>query len=467
MSSDCAIKVNQLGKNYRIYARPIDRVREMFSIRGRKYHSEFAAIENLSFSVDKGETVGIIGPNGSGKSTLLEIICGTLTPTSGDVLVKGRVAALLELGAGFNPAFSGKENVYLNAALLGVSRAEIDERFDEILEFANIGEFVNHPVSTYSSGMYVRLAFATAINTDPDILIVDEALAVGDIRFQRKCFRRFQEMQEAGKTILFVSHAVDLVQAHCSRAIYLRSGRIHSAGSPKAVIQDYLEDLFGAAGESSTQPKPDSTGKRSNGLKTNGDSSPEQGESPHSDPEGVGSKTGGTTKTIPAPLEVPADLCPAQPTYNPNEYRWGDQRAVIYDYHLTNSAGQKKAVFDRQEKVRLCVHMFFAEALTDIIYGFTLKTVDGQTVFGANTRERGIGAQDRVAGEATTVTFEFACAILPGQYFISLGIALDDNSRDNVAVDRRYDLIHFPVVGEVGDFGVADLSLTIAEGSCD
>ncbi|MBT4403658.1 MAG: ABC transporter ATP-binding protein, partial [Acidiferrobacteraceae bacterium] len=200
MSSEFAIKVSELVKNYRIYARPIDRVREMFSIRRRRYHSDFAALADLSFSVERGETVGIIGPNGSGKSTLLEIICGTLTPTSGDVLVKGRVSALLELGAGFNPAFSGRENVYLNAALLGVSRAEIDERFDEIVEFANIGEFINHPVSTYSSGMYVRLAFATAINTDPDILIVDEALAVGDIRFQRKCFRRFQEMQKAGKT---------------------------------------------------------------------------------------------------------------------------------------------------------------------------------------------------------------------------------------------------------------------------
>jgi len=164
---------------------------------------------------------------------------------------------------------------------------------------------------------------------------------------------------------------------------------------------------------------------------------------------------------------APNDCCAAQPTYNPNEYRWGDQRAAIFDYQLTNMAGQKKVVFDRQEKVRLCVHMFFAEALADLIYGFTLKTVDGQTVFGANTRERHIGAQDRVAGESITVVFEFTCAVVPGQYFISIGIALDDASRDNVAVDRRYDLIHLSVVGELGDFGVADLDLTIAEGGCD
>ena len=463
MSSECAIKVSRLVKNYRIYTRPVDRVREMFSIRGRKYHSEFSAIESLSFSVDKGETVGIIGPNGSGKSTLLEIICGTLTPTSGDVLVNGRVAALLELGAGFNPAFSGRENVFLNAALLGVSRAEIDERFDEIVDFANIGEFINHPVSTYSSGMYVRLAFATAINTDPDILIVDEALAVGDIRFQRKCFRRFQEMQEAGKTILFVTHAVDLVQAHCSRAIYLRSGKICSVGLPKAVIQDYLEDLFGAAGESSTQSIPDLTGKRSVDLKTITDGPEELDGRPHSDYEGANPRTGGRTTTAPAPQAVPEDRCLTRPSYNANEYRWGDQRAMIFDYELTNGDGLRKVAFARGEKARLSVNVFFSESLEKIIYGFTLKTVDGRTVFGANTRERRIEARDRDAGESTILVFEFLCALIPGEYFISLGIALDDASRDNVAVDRRYDLIHLPVVGELGDFGVADLDLTITE----
>ncbi|MEE1567053.1 MAG: ABC transporter ATP-binding protein, partial [Arenicellales bacterium] len=216
MSFETAIAVKDLGKRYRIYARPLDRARELYSIRGRRYHSEFVALADINFQVKRGETVGIIGPNGSGKSTLLEIICGTLTASSGEVDVNGTVAALLELGAGFNPAFSGRENVYLNAALLGISREQVDARFADIVEFANIGEFIEHPVSTYSSGMYVRLAFATAVNTDPDILIVDEALAVGDIRFQRKCFRKFQEMQQAGKTILFVSHAIELIQSHCS-----------------------------------------------------------------------------------------------------------------------------------------------------------------------------------------------------------------------------------------------------------
>ena len=186
MSSRSVINVKGLQKQYRIYNRPLDRIRELYSVTGRKFHRNYQALSDIDFEVLKGETVGIIGPNGSGKSTLLEIICGTLTQTAGEVTVNGRIAALLELGAGFNPIFSGRENVYLNAALIGITKDEIDERFSDILEFANIGEFIEHPVSTYSSGMYVRLAFATAINTDPDILIVDEALAVGDIRFQRK-----------------------------------------------------------------------------------------------------------------------------------------------------------------------------------------------------------------------------------------------------------------------------------------
>ena len=300
MSSDSAITVRGLGKDYRIYQRPIDRIRGMYSVRGRNYHSVFTALDDVSFDVAPGQTVGIIGPNGSGKSTLLEMVCGTLTPTRGTVTVSGRLAALLELGAGFNPAFSGRENVYLNAALLGISREEVEERFEDIVECAGIGEFVEHPVSTYSSGMYVRLAFATAVNTDPDVLIVDEALAVGDIRFQRKCFRRFQEMQKAGKTILFVTHSVDLVQAHCSHAIYLKSGEVRSKGEPKTVIQDYLEDLFG----SESANESDDANSREPELypKTN-KSQPEQ--------------------------DLPRDLCSSRPLYNPNEYRWGDRRAVI------------------------------------------------------------------------------------------------------------------------------------------
>lgn len=432
MSSDSAITVRGLGKDYRIYQRPIDRIREMYSVRGRDYHSVFTALDNVSFDVAPGQTVGIIGPNGSGKSTLLEMVCGTLTPTRGTVTVSGRLAALLELGAGFNPAFSGRENVYLNAALLGISREEVEKRFEDIVEFAGIGEFVEHPVSTYSSGMYVRLAFATAVNTDPDVLIVDEALAVGDIRFQRKCFRRFQEMQKAGKTILFVTHSVDLVQAHCSHAIYLKSGEVRSKGEPKTVIQDYLEDLFGSE---SINESDEASSKELEAFPKTNKSRPGQ--------------------------DLPRDLCSSRPLYNPNEYRWGDRRAVIYDYVLRSEDGPIRGGFERGQKICLDVSINLTESIDHLILGFTVKTVDGRTVFGANTRERDVKLPELGAGDNLTVQFDFVCALIPGEYFLSIGLAQDDQSRDNIAVDRRYDLIHMPVRGSSGDFGVADLGLSI------
>ena len=452
MSSDSSISVRELGKDYRIYGRPIDRIREMYSVRGRSYHSVFTALDDVSFDVAPGETVGIIGPNGSGKSTLLEMVCGTLTPTRGAVSVSGRLAALLELGAGFNPAFSGRENVYLNAALLGISKEEVQERFEDIVEFAGIGEFIEHPVSTYSSGMYVRLAFATAVNTDPDILIVDEALAVGDIRFQRKCFRRFQEMQNAGKTILFVTHSVELVQAHCSRAIYLKSGNIRSKGEPKLVIQDYLEDLFGSESTASTSvreidPETFSQSKRS--------------EVTHEASQRQHNASLDNAERDPS-LFLPQDLCPTRPLYNPNEYRWGDQRAVIFDYALCGADGPIRGGFKRGQGISLDVSVCLAESIDDLIIGFTLKTVDGRTVFGANTRERAIEVPSLDRGCHLVVRFNFICALIPGEYFLSIGIAQDDPVRDNIAVDRRYDLIHVPVHGASGDFGVADLDLSIA-----
>ena len=458
MSFETAIAVKDLGKRYRIYARPLDRARELYSIRGRRYHSEFVALADINFQVKRGETVGIIGPNGSGKSTLLEIICGTLTASSGEVDVNGTVAALLELGAGFNPAFSGRENVYLNAALLGISREQVDARFADIVEFANIGEFIEHPVSTYSSGMYVRLAFATAVNTDPDILIVDEALAVGDIRFQRKCFRKFQEMQQAGKTILFVSHAIELIQSHCSHAIYLRKGKIAANGMPKEVIQAYLEDLFG---ESSAAEE--SIGS---GLKAAGEGSSAVSLTEHtgmSSSEDSATRSSLHHKAQVADTVRFLDLCPQQRTYNPNEYRWGTGQAVIFDYALRRQDENQDGLFRSGEDLAVEMRVGFNEPLQGLIYGFTVKTVDGRTVYGCNTRARNVATSDRVVGDTIGVTFTFRFNVIPGEYFLSLGVAVDDDTRDNVAIDRRYDLIHVTVTGELGDFGIADLDTTICE----
>jgi lipopolysaccharide transport system ATP-binding protein len=243
MSSDVAISVKGLSKCYQIYGKPHDRLLQMF-FRGRKtLYREFWALREIDFEVRRGETVGIIGRNGSGKSTLLQLICGTLNATFGTVETRGRIAALLELGSGFNPEFSGRENVYLNAALYGLSREEIQERFDSILEFSEIGEFIDQPVKTYSSGMFVRLAFAVVAHVDADILIIDEALAVGDIRFQNKCQRKLEEFRKSGCSILFVSHSPGLVEAFCDHAIWLDGGRLQAAGKPADLIRDYVNAM--------------------------------------------------------------------------------------------------------------------------------------------------------------------------------------------------------------------------------
>src|SRR5450432_3012070 len=234
-----ALRIERVSKQYRIYDHPGDRLKESLTRGHWKWHREFWALGDVSFEVEAGTTTGIVGPNGSGKSTLLQIVTGTLEPTHGNVAYEGRIAALLELGAGFNPEFTGLENVFMNAALIGFSRAETQKLLPEIERFAEIGDFIHQPVKTYSSGMYVRLAFATAVATDPQILIIDEALSVGDAVFQHRCLRRIKQMQESGTTILFCSHDPSAVKALCSRAILLNQGRVDTDGKPTEVLNRY------------------------------------------------------------------------------------------------------------------------------------------------------------------------------------------------------------------------------------
>lgn len=253
--NDIAIRVQNLGKCYQIYGAPRDRLKQFLLPRFQRaigkqpiqYYREFWALKDVSFEIKKGETVGIIGRNGSGKSTLLQIICGTLSPTSGSVQTNGRIAALLELGSGFNPEFTGRENVYMNAAVLGLSKEEVDKRFDDIAAFADIGQFIEQPVKTYSSGMVVRLAFAVAINVDPEILIVDEALSVGDELFQRKCFSRIEAIKNNGATILFVSHSGSTIVELCDRAVLMDSGEKLAVGVPKQIVGRYQKLLYAPA----------------------------------------------------------------------------------------------------------------------------------------------------------------------------------------------------------------------------
>jgi lipopolysaccharide transport system ATP-binding protein len=418
--ANTAIRVRGVGKCYRIYRRPADRIRELWSPTGRTCHEPFWALRDVAFEVAAGETVGLIGPNGSGKSTLLEILCGTLTPTEGSVEVDGRVAALLELGAGFNPEFSGRENVFMNASILNIPRQRVVERFDEICAFAEIGEYIDRPVKTYSSGMYVRLAFATAIHTDPDVLIIDEALAVGDIRFQRKCYRQFHELQARGVTILFVTHAVELIRAHCHRAIFLERGRVRDVGDPRTVVHSYLDSQFGAR-----------------------HGAPDPGRD--------------------AAASAALDRCRARSSYNLMEYRWGDGRARIVDYELRAGEFVDPRMVASGSRVEVAMRIRFLADLSGLIYGLTVKTVDGITVFGSNSRERDVPTRGHVSGDETVVRFSFVARLVPGEYFISLGVAVDDNTVDNLAIDRRYDLIHLTIDGPGRNFGIADLGLEIAE----
>jgi ABC-type polysaccharide/polyol phosphate transport system ATPase subunit len=256
MSENTVIKVEKLTKVYRLYDRPLDRLREAFHPFGRKFHKDFHALHDVSFEVKKGEIVGLIGKNGSGKSTLLKIISGVLTPTSGKVSVNGRISALLELGAGFNPELTGLENVYFSGTVMGYSRSEMASRLDAILSFAEIGEFIHQPVKVYSSGMFVRLAFAVAINVEPEILVVDEALAVGDVQFQRKCLDHFYRLMEQGVTIFFVTHDTYTVRTFCNRTLYLKDGGIRFHGLSAEAVELYTYDMQCAA-RASTDDNPE------------------------------------------------------------------------------------------------------------------------------------------------------------------------------------------------------------------
>ena len=248
------IRADNLGKCYRIYDNPKDRLKQALWRGRRQYYREFWALRDVSFEVRRGETLGIIGRNGSGKSTLLQMICGTLTPTEGAVQTNGRVAALLELGSGFNPEFTGRENVAINARLLGLSEEEVDEKFEQIVEFSEIGQFIDQPVKTYSSGMFVRLAFAIASHSDPDVLIVDEALSVGDFAFQNKCITRIKQLRDKGMTLVFVSHDLSTLQLICDRAIWIHQGQLRSEGDPIRICQDY----YGFTGNGKDKLEPES-----------------------------------------------------------------------------------------------------------------------------------------------------------------------------------------------------------------
>lgn len=380
MSSDIAIRVSGLGKSYLIYERPHDRLLQMLWRGRRRYFREFHALSDVNFEIKRGETVGIIGRNGSGKSTLLQILCGTLSPTTGTIEVNGRVAALLELGAGFNPEFSGRENVFLCASLYGLTDTETAARFDQIVAFADIGNFVDQPVKTYSSGMFVRLAFAIVAHVDADILVIDEALAVGDVFFVQKCMRFLRAFSQKG-TLLFVSHDTAAVVGLCSRAIMLEAGRQVRTGTPKEVSEHYLALLndFAPAAE----PLP-------------------------SDAQGLARSS--------APDE------PTLPSVSVNDFGSGLSRIVSVS--LVDAAGAAVSTFAGGEAVRLIVSGVATEAFRQPMVGFLIKDRLGQAVFGDNTYASSRGRQIDVApGMRLRAQFDFVLPTLQsGDYSLCVSI---------------------------------------------
>lgn len=440
-SDDIAIRVNNLSKCYLIYDRPQDRLRQSIIPRlqrliGRKpknFFREFWALKDVSFEVKKGETVGIIGRNGSGKSTLLQIICGILTPTSGTVETNGRVAALLELGSGFNPEFTGRENVYMNGAVLGLSKEEIDARFEDIAAFADIGEFIEQPVKMYSSGMYVRLAFAVSACVDPDILIIDEALAVGDTKFQAKCFRRFEELVARGTTILFVTHSTEQVVRHCNWAMLLDKGQIVLRGQSRDIVNAYLDMLFGV----------------------------ERLKQPYSDRQAKNLQTAGNAQNI---SRSETDKFENRAGYNPYEYRWGNHEAEIFDFCISSGGSLNNTRIESGQLVIITMWVKFHRRVEFPIYGLTIKTPDGVTVFGSNSRDFDNGPlllpADR--GSIYKVSFTLRDQHLgAGEYLLSLGVA-EDRAGEIVPLDRRYDAVCLQVVNHLSRaFGLADFSLNV------
>ena len=411
------LRVEGVCKQFRIYDRAADRLKEMVTLGRWKTHREFWALRDVTFEVERGTTFGIVGPNGCGKSTLLQIIAGTLQPTLGKVSHTGRMAALLELGAGFNPEFSGVENVFMSASLLGFSKAETAAMLPSIESFAEIGDFINQPVKTYSTGMYVRLAFAAAISVMPQILLVDEALAVGDAVFQHRCMRRIRELQENGTTILLVSHDPNAIRALCSRALLLHNGKMEALDKPNEVLNRY-QKLIMARENAYEESRP----------KTE---VPELNDGDEDQPL--------------APLSF--------------TYRHGDGSAEITAVELSDALHQRVEFVETGAEVKVRVRIHFHEPVEAPVCGFLIRTRHGIHIYGTNTQLQleNIGPAKR--GENIEVSFAFNCWLAPGSYSLTFAV----HSVDGISFDWIDGALFFNVISTVAMEGVANLN---ASASC-
>jgi lipopolysaccharide transport system ATP-binding protein len=439
-----AICVENVSKSFHIYEKPRHRLQQfvfpqldrVFGKTARSFYKEFWALNGISLRIGKGETVGIIGKNGSGKSTLLQIICGTLTPTSGHVETHGRVAALLELGSGFNPDFSGRENVYLNGSVLGLSREEIEERFDDITAFADIGDFIDQPVKTYSSGMMVRLAFAVAINADPEILVVDEALSVGDELFQRKCFSRIEAIRDKGATILFVSHSGGAIVELCDRAILVDSGELLASGEPKSIVGQYQTLLYAPADK---RPAIRDRIKRGAMLAVADEDTAEE----------IPAKEAGHKAEPTSAPEMEEQYNPALVPQSTIEYESRGARIEKPRILLEHSDTQVNCLC-RGRVYRYAYDVRLVDAAHHLRFGMMIKTVSGVDLGGGvSAAELRDSVPFMPAGSVIQVEFRFTCSLNPGTYFLNAGVQGVVDGEDTY-LHRLLDVAMFQVMPEPG-----------------
>ncbi len=414
--SEIAINVEHLTKIYKLYNKPSDRLRETLGMRVES--QEHYALSDVSFQVEKGETVGIIGVNGSGKSTILKIITGVLNPTEGKVEVDGRISALLELGAGFNMEYSGIENIYLNGTMMGFSHEEVDARMQDILDFADIGDFVHHPVKTYSSGMFVRLAFAVAINIDPEILIVDEALSVGDVFFQAKCYRKFEEFKKMGRTILFVSHDMGSISKYCDRVILLNQGIKLDEGPARDMVNLYKKVQVHQENER---------------------------------PEGTTSlqETEETQEVWKKPFEV-----------NPNADEYGTKAAEIVDYVILDHENNATNTIEKFTNFTIKMRIQFHQDVSDPVYAYTLKNLQGTDITGTNTMFEKVTVEPQIEGSLQEVSFTQTMNLQGGEYLLSLGCTGYHDGEFDV-YHRLYDICNITVIAEKNTVGFYDMDSDI------
>ena len=423
--SDIAIEVKNLTKIYKLYDKPLDRLKEALWLAPKNKFKEKKALDDVNLTVKKGETVGIIGTNGSGKSTILKVITGVLTPTAGEVSVNGRISALLELGAGFNMEYNGIDNIFLNGMMIGFSEEEIKARLDDILAFADIGEYVYQPVKTYSSGMFVRLAFAVAINIDPEILIVDEALSVGDVFFQAKCYHKFEEFKKEGKTILFVSHDLSSISKYCDRTVLLNQGKLLGEGTPKEMIDIYKQVLVGAYApvESDVKSLLDDEEVRSAAKKA-----------------------------------VEKGSAAAE---NPDALTYGNGKAVIESCTVKDDGGKETNAIIKDTEFTVSMRVRFTEDVEQPIFAYTIKNAMGIEITGTNSMAEKAFLEPVKAGDVKEITFTQVMSLQGGEYLLSFGVTGFEQN-DFVVYHRLYDALNITVISDKNTVGYYDIGAKVS-----